>query len=305
MFPKRVIFAAFILAGISCQFSSRVQQKNEKEDIQVQGHRGDRGNFPENTIPAFLSAVRKGVDVLELDVVISKDKKVVVSHEPFMAAEYMLTPEGYRISKNEEMSFNFYEMTYDSIRKFDAGSGFNERFPGQKKMKISKPLLKEVFDTVEEFVATHELKPVSYNIEIKSNAEDYEVFQPLPEEFVKLVMQLVKEKGLEDKVNIQSFDPEPLNILRKQFPDMEIAFLVESGEFAENLSKLDFQPEIYSPYFGLLEDVAMVREIQEMGMKVIPWTVNEKEDMERMVGFKVDGIITDYPEKLIDLLKEK
>ena len=90
--------------------------------IQVQGHRGDRGNFPENSIPAFRSAIKKGVDVIELDVVISKDKKVVVSHEPYMSSLYVSTSTGDSISKANERSFNMYEMTYDSIRQFDSGS---------------------------------------------------------------------------------------------------------------------------------------------------------------------------------------
>lgn len=98
---------------------------------EVQGHRGDRGNFPENTIPAFLSAVKKGADVIELDVVISKDQKVVVSHETFMSSQYMLDLEGKPITKEKEKSYNLYEMTYDSIKKFDSGS--RGRFSGTAK----------------------------------------------------------------------------------------------------------------------------------------------------------------------------
>ncbi len=303
MLLKNVIFATLILAGFSCQSQINMQQKNTGK-IQVQGHRGDRGSFPENTIPAFLSAVKKGVDVLELDVVISKDKKVVVSHEPFMAAEYMLTPQGSRISKNEEKTFNFYEMSYDSIRKFDAGRGVNKRFPEQEKLETYKPLLSEVFDTVENHIALHELSPVSYNIEIKSSEEDYGIFQPLPEEFVELVMQVILEENMEGKVNIQSFDPRPLNILRKKYPEIPIAFLVESGIPEDNLQKLNFQLGIYSPHFSLLEERSVVQELQEKGMQVIPWTVNKENDMRRMIDFGVDGIISDYPEKVISLLKE-
>ncbi|WP_424494730.1 glycerophosphodiester phosphodiesterase family protein [Salinimicrobium sp. GXAS 041] len=296
---KNIIFGALIFTIVSCNFESEM-----KENIQVQGHRGDRGNFPENSIPAFLSAVEKGVDVLELDVVISKDKKVVVSHEPFMASEYMLMPNGNRISKNEEKSFNFYHMSYDSIRKFDAGSGENKRFVNQKKIKTYKPLLSEVFERVENYIVAQELDPVSYNIEIKSGFGNYEIFQPLPEEFVELLMKVVQNHDMEDKIVVQSFDPTPLTILRKKYPAIPLAFLVEKGTPEENLQKLNFQPEIYSPYFRLLTDRESVCEIQKKGMQVIPWTVNSKKEINRMIGFEVDGIISDYPERVISLLKQ-
>lgn len=111
---KTVLFS-FLVISLSCKNKKEEGakiQKNKEElqvqvQVQVQGHRGDRGNFPENTIPAFISAVKKGVDVIELDVVISKDKKVVVSHEPFMHSLYVLTPSGDSISEDKKESFNF------------------------------------------------------------------------------------------------------------------------------------------------------------------------------------------------------
>ncbi|WP_304037525.1 glycerophosphodiester phosphodiesterase family protein, partial [Mesonia mobilis] len=103
--------------------------------VEIHGHRGDRGHFPENSIPAFLSALQKGVDVIEMDVVISKDKKVVVSHEPFMASLYMLQPNGKSILKNEEKNFNLYQMDYEVIKQFDGGSKINPKFLQQQKIK--------------------------------------------------------------------------------------------------------------------------------------------------------------------------
>ena len=297
------LFTCLCLLNISCKSPSKMAQKKLIDQIEVQGHRGDRGNFPENTVPGFISAVRKGVDVLELDVVISKDNKVVVSHEPFMSSEYMLTPTGNRISKNEEKSYNLYQMDYDSIRSFDAGTGVNVKFPFQKKIRTHKPLLKEVIDTVENYTYSHELPKVSYNIEIKSRAEEYGIYQPFPEEFVELVMKVITEKEIGKRVIIQSFDPRPLNILRRKYPEIKIAFLVESGSLQENLSELDFKPEIYSPHFSLLKDEAEVKSIKAAGMQVVPWTVNEKEEIARMIDLKVDAIISDYPERVLELLK--
>jgi len=286
------------LAAYNCGSTGKIQQQ---QAIEVQGHRGDRGNFPENTIPAFISAVRKGAAVVELDVVISRDQKVVVSHEPFMAAQYMSDPEGKPILKAKEKSFNLYEMTYDSITKFDSGSRGNAAFPAQQKMKTYKPLLAAMIDSVENYIARNKLKSVRYNIEIKSEKEDYGIRQPQPEQFCEMVMKVIKEKGIENKMNIQSFDPTILNVMHKKFPKTKIAFLVGEGTLAKNLSQLDFKPEIYSPHFKLLnkEEVDALRTLK---IKIIPWTVNEDQDIDRMLQLKVDGIITDYPEKVLNKL---
>lgn len=284
-----------LLTAYHCGSAGKNQQV---QAIEVQGHRGDRGNFPENTIPAFISAVKKGAAVLEMDVVISKDQKVVVSHEPFMSSQYMSDPQGRPIKKENEKSYNLYEMTYDSIKKFDSGSRGNAAFPAQQKMKTYKPLLSEVIDSVENYIKRNKLKPVKYNIEIKSEKEDYGKRQPQPALFSAMVMQVVKDKGIDQKINIQSFDREVLNRMHKMFPDTKIAFLVAEGTFLQNLAKLDFVPEIYSPNHKLLnkEEVASIRSLK---IKIIPWTVNEDKDIEHMLMLKVDGIITDYPEKIL------
>ncbi|GHA44663.1 glycerophosphoryl diester phosphodiesterase [Salinimicrobium marinum] len=302
-FKIALIFLSFTVLN-SCKSNSENEKEMEtnasKTSVQVQGHRGDRGNFPENSIPAFISAVKKGVDVLELDVVISKDKKVVVSHEPYMSSLYVSTPTGDSISKADERSYNMYEMSYDSIRQFDAGSRGNRHFPNQEKIKTYKPLLSEVIDTVETFIAAEELQPVKYNIEIKSVITEYGEYQPEPEEFVELVIEIIKERGIHDKVNIQSFDPKILNVMNRNYPETEIAYLVSNGGIEENLSLLDFKPEIYSPNYRLVKDEQFVDSIKSAEMQLIPWTVNYPEDIQRMIDLKVDGIITDYPERVLD-----
>lgn len=293
---KKIIFVFITVAAIhSCGSQKAAFSENV---IEVQGHRGDRGNFPENSIPAFLSAVKKGVDVLELDVVISKDRKVVVSHEPFMSSHYMLDSEGKAISKDKERSFNLYEMTYDSIRKFDGGSGGNSNFPMQQKQKTYKPLLSEVFDSIEEYIAKNNLKPVRYNIEIKSEKSDYGERQPEPEVFVQMVMKIIQEKKVEKKINIQSFDPAVLNVMHKKYPQIKLAYLVGEGALSKNLSKLDFKPEIYSPHYKLLNKEA-VDSLRLLKMKIIPWTVNDDTAIDNMIQLQVDGIITDYPERVL------
>ncbi|MFD1604467.1 glycerophosphodiester phosphodiesterase family protein [Flavobacterium artemisiae] len=286
-----------VLVAVSAIYSCG-SQKAITSKIEVQGHRGDRGNFPENSIPAFLSAVKKGVDVLELDVVISKDQKVVVSHEPFMSSLYMSDSEGKPISKEKEKSFNLYEMTYDSIRKFDSGSRGNANFPQQQKQKTYKPLLSEVITNVEAYIAKNNLKPVRYNIEIKSEKAEYGKTQPNPEVFTEMVMQIIKEKGIEQKINIQSFDPTVLNVMHNKFPKVKMAYLVGEGSISKNLSLLDFKPEIYSPHYKLLNKNA-VDSLRFLKMKIIPWTVNDDKAIDNMIQLQVDGIITDYPERVL------
>ncbi|WP_289661203.1 glycerophosphodiester phosphodiesterase family protein [Flavobacterium panacagri] len=296
---KKIICVLIAVAAIySCGSQKTV---TAKRTIEVQGHRGDRGNFPENSIPAFISAVKKGVDVVELDVVISKDKKVVVSHEVFMSSQYMLDSEGKPITKEKEKSYNLYEMTYDSIRKFDSGSRGNTSFPMQQKQKTYKPLLSEVMDGVEEYIAKNNLKPVRYNIEIKSEKSDYGKRQPEPEAFTDLVMKIIKDKDIERKINIQSFDPAVLNVMHKRYPKTKIAYLVGEGSVSKNLLLLDFKPEIYSPHYKLLNQKA-VDSLRLLKMKIIPWTVNDDKVIDNMIQLQVDAIITDYPEKVLQKL---
>jgi glycerophosphoryl diester phosphodiesterase len=300
---KTVLFS-FLVISLSCknkkEEGAKIQKNEEELQVQVQGHRGDRGNFPENTIPAFISAVKKGVDVIELDVVVSKDKKVVVSHEPFMHSLYVLTPSGDSISENKQESFNIYKMPYDSIKKFDSGSKGNRLFPNQQKQKTYKPLLSEAIDSVETYIAENNLKPVSYNIELKSSEDKYGKYQPAPEEFVNLVMEVIQNKNIEQKMNLQSFDVNILNEIHKSYPEVETAYLIYTEGIEKNLALLDFQPEIYSPHYELVKDTAFVDSIKSMEMKLIPWTVNEPKAIKKMIELNVDGIITDYPERIIE-----
>ncbi|MBD0824929.1 glycerophosphodiester phosphodiesterase family protein [Aestuariibaculum marinum] len=290
-----------LISIISCRSKEDKVVAEKIHKIEVQGHRGERGNLPENSIEAFLGALQKGVDVLELDVVVSKDQKVVVSHEPFMSALYMSKPSGEPVIKEEEKSFNLYEMTYDSIKAFDGGSRGNPKFPNQQKIKTYKPLLSEVFKVIESEIKSENLTQVKYNIEIKSAEAVYGIYQPQPAEFVDLVTQVIAENRMENRVNIQSFDPIILNVLHKKCPDVEIAYLVSKGSIKNNLKHLNFKPNIYSPNFKLITNKQSVDSLRNMNVKLIPWTVNNMEDIKQQIQLKVDGIITDYPERVMSL----
>ena len=269
----------------------------------VQGHRGCRGLMPENSLPAFLRAVDIGVHTLELDVVISRDNQVVVSHEPFMSREICLDPEGKEIAAVNETRYNLYQMTYEEIEAFDCGSKVHARFPDQEKMSVSKPLLRAVIDSVETYLRTSGKPLVRYNIETKSTSSGDGIFHPDPETFVDLLMAVLREKKVLDRCTLQSFDVRTLQVARQKYPDMPLVLLIENQDGLDaNLQKLGFTPAIYSPYFQLV-DQPLLDTCRARGMQVIPWTVNEPQDIDRMIELRVDGIISDYPDRVMDKLR--
>lgn len=267
----------------------------------LQGHRGARGLKPENTIPAFIAALNYGVTTIELDVVITKDNQVVVSHEPWMSAEICMKSDSTRISKAEEKKFNLYQMTYDEIQKFDCGSGGNARFPEQERIALHKPLLRDVIIAVEDHIKNNSHYEVDYNIEIKSDKSGDKKFHPAPEEYSDIVYQLINEYLPMERVVIQSFDFRVLKYWKKKYPQVRLAALVENLKSAEaNLKDLGFVPSIYSPNFKLLNK-EVIASLRMKKIRVIPWTVNEPEDMKRLKSWGVDGIITDYPNRAAEL----
>lgn len=285
-----LFYLSFIVTSLSAQIYT--------PKFDLQGHRGARGLRPENSIPAFLLALDSGVTTIELDVVITKDKQVVVSHEPWMSTSICLQPDGTAIKKGDDQKlFNIFQMNYEDIRGFDCGSLGNERFPEQVKMRVSKPLLKDVIVAVEDHVKSYTQYEVDYNIEIKSSPEGDDKFHPGVEEFSNLVYNLLDDYLPMNRVVIQSFDFRVLQYWRKKYPEVRLAALVENLKSVQtNIANLGFSPAVYSPYYKLLkkEDIDY---LHKQKIRVIPWTVNEENEMLSMRGLGVDGIITDYPDR--------
>ncbi|MEJ7622531.1 MAG: glycerophosphodiester phosphodiesterase family protein [Pyrinomonadaceae bacterium] len=270
----------------------------------IEGHRGARGWVPENTIPSFKKALDMGADTLELDVVVSKDGKLVVSHEPWFAASISLDKDGKPITPETQKSHNIYKMTYAEIAAYDVGSIGNKDYPQQVKMKVAKPLLPDLFREIAAYVRKNKLASPRYNIEIKSSPEGDNSYHPPPAIFAKMVLDAVITARLEKKVIIQAFDERPLQHLRKLNAKIPLALLVSNKDGVEkNLARLGFDPDTYSPHFSLI-DVETVASIHSRGMKIIPWTVNEIADLERMKTFDLDGIITDYPDRAVRIFKK-
>lgn len=287
----------FLLISLifSCSISKKTSIKKamENKKIDWQGHRGARGLLPENTIPSFLKALEYPITTLELDVAVSKDNQVIVSHEPWMSSHICSHPDG-RIVEETADKINLYELTYEEIKKYDCGSRGNERFEEQKAMKTTKPSLKDMVMAVEKYCKENNRSLPNYNIEIKTSPELYDIFTPRPEKFVTLLLEEIEELNIGQRCNLQSFDIVTLETIRKVNKKMPIAYLVEKGEFEKNLEKLSFQPEIYSPYHILVTQET-IKKAKTKGMKVIPWTVNKKERAKKLIEIGVDGIITDYP----------
>ncbi|SEA16758.1 glycerophosphoryl diester phosphodiesterase [Pedobacter hartonius] len=260
-----------------------------------QGDRGARGLMPENTIAGMLRALDLGATTLGMNVVISKDNQVVLSHEPYFNNEISLTPAGKPIPLKQEQSYNMYKMDYTEIKKFDVGSKVHKRFPGQQKFKAYKPLLSEVIDSVEAYVKLHKLTKPDYGIEIKTVRKGDLVFHPEPAEFSQLVMDVVEAKKMSRRTIIQAFDIRSLQYVHEKYPKIRTALMIDEKEdFENNIRDLGFNPTVYSPY-SVLVGKGLVDRCHAAGIKIIPWTVNSLKDMEYMVGLGVDGIITDYP----------
>ncbi len=271
--------------------------------FQIHGHRGARGLFPENTITGFIETVKLGIRTLEMDVVISKDLKVVVSHEEWMNEIFCSQPNGDVIENKSREKYNLYKMTYDEIALYDCGSKGNPEFPLQHKIAEHKPLLSNVIKTVDNFTKKNNLTSVIYNIEIKSEPARDTIFNPEPHTFVQLVINELQTLNINNRFFIQSFDIRILKEIKKFKPDIKIGLLVENSESLHtNINRLGFIPYMYNPEFILVTD-ELIQELHHQNILVIPWTVNKIADMKRLILMGVDGIISDYPNRVIELMK--
>jgi glycerophosphoryl diester phosphodiesterase len=241
---------------------------------------------------------------LELDVYVTADKQLILSHDAYLNPSFVLNPDGTEIDKADNKKYPLHQMNYDEIKEFDVGSKVHEGFPEQKKMKVSIPLLGDVIDSVQHYIKTHKRAQVFYNIETKSSEDKDNVLNAAPEEFVKLLMDVVEKKGITPYVIVQSFDVRTLQILNEKYPYVRTSYLVgpaRQKEFTieEELEVLGFDPDIYSPHFKYITK-EQIEKCHERGIKVVVYTPNTKEEIDELKAMGVDGIITDYPELLAE-----
>ncbi|ODT35733.1 MAG: glycerophosphodiester phosphodiesterase [Niabella sp. SCN 42-15] len=262
-----------------------------------EGHRGARGLMPENTIPAMLKGIDLGVTTLEMDLQITKDKKVVVSHDPNFNANITTTPQGKFLSKEEAKNLMLYSLNYDEIKKYDVGLKPHPDFPRQQKIAVHKPLLADLLDATEKYAKEKGIN-ILYNIEIKSNKKNDGINHPPVEEFVDLAMAVIHQKRIAGRTIIQSFDPRALVLMRKKYPSVKTSLLIEAFDkrsLDEQLKEIGFTPTVYSPNHMLVTK-QLVNACHQKGIKVVPWTINDLPRMKELIALGVDGIITDYPD---------
>ena len=288
-----IYFLCFALI-FSCNNS--VKQNAASVSFDEQAHRGGRGLMPENTIASQKTAIDYGC-TLEMDLQMSKDKKIVVSHDAYFNSDFCLTPEGDTMTKKEGRSRLIFNMLYDSVAKYDVGMKPHSGFPRQKKILAVKPLLSVLIDSVEAY-AKEKNHVNHYNIEIKSSPkEDGTAYSSL-EEFVELAMKVIIDKGIDARTMIQSFDVRVLKMMHHKYPKVKLAFLVDgkNKKSVEGyIAELGFKPNIFSPHFSLITN-EIVKAFHEQNILVIPWTPNTLEDIQHLKSMGVDGVITDYPD---------
>ena len=283
-----LVFLFFIMKTSFCQ------------TFDIQGHRGCRGLMPENSIPGFIKAIDLGVATLELDVVISADGKVVVSHDPYISSQFCANELGMEMKKKEGKGIIIYKLDYGDIRLFDCGINGNDRFPEQQKISVYKPLLSEVFEHCEKYIRNSQKEPIKYSIELKSSPSGDGLYHPEPRLFTELVYNVIKKNIPSERICIQSFDMRILQFWRLKYPEHKLSLLISNSKSsAKNIEKLGFIPDFYSPNLKLI-NLKEVEELHSKSVKIIPWTVNESKDMKKLVDMGVDGFITDYPNRYFD-----
>lgn len=272
----------------------------------AQGHRGARGLLPENSIDGFLLALDLGMTTLEMDVVVSADGIVVVSHDPTMSADICSHPDGRPVTSKEARDLILFRMTLGEIQSFDCGRRGHPDFPEQQARPVVKPALSEVFTAAEAHAREAGRDLPFYNIETKSSASGDGVYHPGPAEFADALMTTARDAGIEERVTIQSFDERTLVHARNDDWEGATSLLVgrrKRGGFTRHVERLGFTPDIYSPDHRRVDD-RLLEEAHSAGVRVVPWTVNEVERMIELIELGVDGLITDYPDRLAVLITD-
>lgn len=294
--------------------------------LDLQGHRGARGLLPENTLPAFARALSIGVTTLELDTAVTKDGVVVVSHDATLNPDITRGHDGQWLSSS---NIAIRSLTFAQLLQYDVGrirplTAYAQRFSAQQPLdNVRLPQLAEVFALARRAGNV----TVRFNIETKLSPEQPQQTLP-PAEFARALIALVRAEKLESRVTIQSFDWRTLQVVQQEAPQIATVYLTAQQSWLDNIRARDKASPwtagfhvsrhagsvprmvkaaggaVWSPYFG---DVTRetVREARQAGLKVVVWTVNEARDITRMIDFGVDGIISDYPDRLRRIAAER
>ncbi|MEO0368189.1 MAG: glycerophosphodiester phosphodiesterase [Pseudomonadota bacterium] len=276
-----------------------IPQGADLSKIDVQGHRGARAVMPENTIPAFLYALELGVDTLELDTGVTSDGTVVVYHDQKINPAICQYKDGSKIKRSRWL----HELTLEQVKDFDCGAMANQRFPNQTLLPGTEiPTLDEVLTAVAAS-GLPKSKKVLFNIETKSTEANPQA-QPAPAEFVHAVLEVIAKHSLEDRVTLQSFDHRTLVEAHQQAPEIQRSALFRRIPKNWVTATQDAKAQIVSPFYKHIGKTD-VDAIHDAGMRVVPWTANLESEWRMLINMGVDGIITDDPAPLLQLLGRK
>ena len=309
-----VMLALSLLGGCATRFD-------------LQAHRGGRGLMPENTLAAFSKALDIGVTTLELDVGITQDGVMVVSHDRHLNPDLIRDAQGQHLT---ERGATIMSMPFAELQRFDAGrlkpgSNYAKTFAQQQAVDGERvPALTALFDVANKRGATD----VRFNIETKISPNAANETLP-PEPFVRALISEIRNAGLTNRATIQSFDWRTLQIAQKEAPEIVTVYLssqqgagdtVQLGKPGGSKWLAGFDVDdyagsvartvraaggtVWSPHYKDITE-RLVRDAQSLGLKVVPWTVNDEADLAQLLAWKVDGLITDYPDKLRALMKAR
>ena len=318
------VFAMKLLTATLAAFFSLAALSQTRIDLQ--GHRGARGLLPENTLAGFERAMQLGVTTLELDVVASKDEILVVSHDPELNPDITRDSQGQFLVPPRPQIF---ALRYEDIRTYDVGrinteSKYASTFKEQQAVDGEKiPRLKDVFDLVK----ARGNRSVKFAIETKVTPLRPEM-TPGPERMVQLLLSEIRDSGMGDRVQILSFDWRTLQHVQQLSPGTPTVYLTAQLPEFDNLMitsptespwTAGFQFKHYGSIAKMIKaaggthwssfwrelDAQKVRDAQQLGLKVIAWTVNDRAVMNKMMDMGVDGLVTDRPDRAIEVLKQR
>ena len=306
------LFRAALLAGL-------IGLAGLAQAFDLQGHRGARGLEPENTLAAFERALGLGVTTLELDIALTADGVPVIAHDPHLPPDMARDAQGQWLNTPTPL---IRSLTLAEVQRYDVGraregSATARNFPQQAARDGQRiPTLAALFARVQALGADS----VRFNIETKLNPTKPDD-TAAPEDFVRAILAVVRAAGVEKRVTLQSFEWRPLLLLQQQAPEIATAYLSVKSRNADNAAdpqwttglKLADHPSVahmvraaggavWSPNFPSI-DAAAVKQARQLGLKVIPWTVNDPADMQRLIDWGVDGLITDYPDRARAVLR--
>ncbi len=319
--PHRFLTALLGTALLSFSLAASAQKT-----IDLQGHRGARGLLAENTLPSFALALQTGVSTLELDVVVTRDDVLVISHDPALNPDITRDAQGHFLSSKGP---DIRQLTFEQLQSYDVGrinpaSRYAQTFSAQKDQDgVRIPRLKDLF----EMVKAQGHSQVKFAIETKITPQRPDQ-TPDPERFVQLLLQEIREHGMSERVQILSFDWRTLQLVQKLAPGMPTVYITAQLPTLDNLGIKSGQPSAWTAGFqhgqhGSVPrmikaaggshwssfwrelDAQKVREAQRLGIKVLAWTVNDRQSMGQMLDLGVDGLVTDRPDIAADLLKER